>query len=189
MEEFSDIFKGVSDPRRRNATRHDLHEMLVIALLSVLCGGEGCHDMALFGRSKERFLRRFMVLAHGIPSHDAFSDLLNALDPGEFQRVLLRLLGDFARNLAGVVAIDGKALSSTLCIMRRSITPLPCARCGRAGFFGVSGLAASVGKCLRPREQDGRRRSRRRRLGWSCDTRLRRMGCWMSSADRRPTAR
>ena len=45
-----------------------------------------------------------------------------------------------------------RLLSSTLCIMRRSITPLPCARCGRAGFFGVSGLAASVGKCLRPRE-------------------------------------
>lgn len=114
MEEFSKLFEGVNDPRRSNATRHDLHEMLMIALLCVLCGGEGCHDMSLFGRSKERFLRRFMALKHGIPSHDAFSDLFNALDPKGFQQVMLRLLGDFARNLARgsdlVIAIDGKAL-------------------------------------------------------------------------------
>jgi len=86
----------------------------MIALLCVLCGGEGCHDMSLFGRSKERFLRRFTALKHGIPSHDAFSELFNALDPKGFQQVMLRLLGDFARNLARgcdlVIAIDGKAL-------------------------------------------------------------------------------
>ncbi len=114
MKEFSQLFEGVSDPRHSNATRHDLHEMLMIALLSVLCGGEGCHDMSLFGRSKEKFLRRFMALEYGIPSHDAFSDLFNALDPKSFQPVMQRLLGDFARNLAGgsdpVIAIDGKAL-------------------------------------------------------------------------------
>jgi predicted transposase YbfD/YdcC len=110
MEEFSQLFEGVSDPRRSNATRHDLHEMLMIGLLCVLCGGEGCHDMSLFGRSKEQFLRRFMVLKHGIPSHDAFSDLFNALDPKSFQQVMGRLLGDFAHNLEGVVAIDGKVL-------------------------------------------------------------------------------
>jgi predicted transposase YbfD/YdcC len=114
MEEFSQLFEGVNDPRRSNAKRHDLHEMLMIALLSVLCGGEGCHDMSLFGRSKEKFLRRFMALNHGIPSHDAFSDLFNALDPKSFQPVMQRLLGDFAHNLGGgsdpVIAIDGKAL-------------------------------------------------------------------------------
>ena len=76
MEEFSYIFEGVEDPRTSNATRHDMHEMLMIGLLSILCGGEGCCDMALFGRTKEPFLRRFMALKHGIPSHDVFSDVL-----------------------------------------------------------------------------------------------------------------
>ncbi len=52
MVDFSDIFEGVEDPRRSNATRQDLHEMLMIGLLSVVCGGEGCSDMTLFGRSK-----------------------------------------------------------------------------------------------------------------------------------------
>ena len=47
MEGFSYIFEGVEDPRTSNATRHDLHEMLMIGLLSTLCGGEGCCDMAL----------------------------------------------------------------------------------------------------------------------------------------------
>ena len=51
----------------------------MIALLSVLCGDDGCADMERFGRAKEPFLRRFLVLKHGIPSHDAFSDLFNAL--------------------------------------------------------------------------------------------------------------
>ncbi|MCP5082064.1 MAG: ISAs1 family transposase [Alphaproteobacteria bacterium] len=115
MNEFSALFEGVSDPRRSNATRHDLHEMLMIALLCVLCGGECCHDMSLFGRTKERFLRQFMRLEHGIPSHDAFSDLFNALDPGSFQQVMGRLLGDFAANLSGVIAIDGKALRRSFC--------------------------------------------------------------------------
>ncbi len=110
MEKFSPIFEGVNDPRKSNATRHELQEMLMIGLLCVLCGGEGCCDMALFGRSKERFLRRFMTLAHGIPSHDAFSDLFNALDPANFQQAMLRLAEGFARELGGVIAIDGKCL-------------------------------------------------------------------------------
>ena len=111
VEEFSSVFEGVTDPRRSNATRHSLHEMLMIALLSTLCGGEGCADMERFGRAKEGFLRRFMVLKHGIPSHDAFSDLFNALDPGGLQTVLLRLLEDWAAVLDGdVIAIDGKSL-------------------------------------------------------------------------------
>ena len=55
MEDFSHIFEGVEDPRTSNATRHDLHEMLMIGLLSTMCGGEGCCDMALFGTTKEPF--------------------------------------------------------------------------------------------------------------------------------------
>ena len=80
MKEISPLFEGVYDPRRSNATRYDLHEMLIIGLLSTLSGGETCSDMALYGRLKEDFLRRFLTLRHGIPSHDAFSDLFNALD-------------------------------------------------------------------------------------------------------------
>ena len=110
MEEVFHIFEGVEDPRRSNATRHDLHEMLLIGLLSTVCGGEGCTDVALFGQSKEAFLRTFLRLEHGIPSHDAFSDLFNALDPKPFQAAMQRLVAGFAGELGGVIAIDGKAV-------------------------------------------------------------------------------
>ena len=54
MEEFSLVFEGVEDPRRCNATRHDLYEILLIGLLSTMCGGEGCTDMAFSGSQEKR---------------------------------------------------------------------------------------------------------------------------------------
>ena len=104
------IFQDVEDPRRSNATRHDLGEMLTIALLSMLCGGRTCVDMSDYAHGAEPFLRRFMKLRHGAPSHDAFSDLFNALDPAGLGTALLRLAQDWADALGDVVAVDGKAL-------------------------------------------------------------------------------
>ncbi len=110
MQDMKVIFEGVEDPRHSNATRHDIHEMPMIALPVTLSGGKGCPDMAPFGRCREDFLRRFMKLEHGIPSHDAFSDLFSALDPEGTDAALLRLAGDWAERLGdGVTATDGKA--------------------------------------------------------------------------------
>src|SRR3954449_1510078 len=75
MEEFVACFAEVIDPRQENA-RHNLHEILMIALCTMLCGGEDCSDMPLFGQAKEPFLRQFLTLKHGIPSHDTFSRAL-----------------------------------------------------------------------------------------------------------------
>ncbi len=72
MEEFVACFAEVVDPRQDNA-RHDLHELLLIALCTMLTGGQDCSDMALFGEIKAPFLRKFLRLRHGIPSHDTFS--------------------------------------------------------------------------------------------------------------------
>jgi len=67
--------------------------MLIIGLITIICGGEGCSDMAVFGREKEAFLRSFLKLDHGIPSRDAFSDLFNSIDPKGLQTAVLRLVG------------------------------------------------------------------------------------------------
>lgn len=72
MERFAACFAELEDPREDNA-RHALNEILMIALCAMLCGAEDCSDMALFGRAKEPFLRQFLQLRHGIPSHDTFS--------------------------------------------------------------------------------------------------------------------
>ena len=109
MEEFIACFAEVVDPRQDNA-RHDLHELLIIALCAMLTGGKDCSDMALFGETKAPFLRQFLRLRHGIPSHDTFSRVFRLLDPGPFEACFTRFMQRFAEALQGVVAIDGKTL-------------------------------------------------------------------------------
>ena len=91
MPIYSRVFEGITDPRRSHATNHDLHKMSMIALLTVLSSGETCTDMDQFGRKKKAFLRHFMNLKHGIPSHNAFSDRFNCLNPQELGHMLARL--------------------------------------------------------------------------------------------------
>jgi predicted transposase YbfD/YdcC len=104
------MFAGVDDPRAENA-RHRLPEILFIALAAAICGAQDCSDMALFGRSKERILRQFLDLPHGVPSHDTFSRVFRALDPEALAPMLGRFAQAFgeAARCRGVVAIDGKA--------------------------------------------------------------------------------
>lgn len=109
MEAFSSCFSGVEDPRARNA-RHDLLELMFVALAAVLCGAEDCTDMAMFARSKLGFLRQVVKLEHGPPSHDTFSRVFRLIEPEPFEAAFARFTAAFAGALKGVVAIDGKAL-------------------------------------------------------------------------------
>ena len=110
MQELLSIFQEVEDPRRGNAKRHDLHEMLVIALLAMLTGGRTCVDMEDYGEAAEPWLRTFLTLKNGIPSHDTFSRLFRRLDPAGLQNALLRLAQNWGGALGDVVAVDGKVL-------------------------------------------------------------------------------
>ena len=100
----------LEDPRCGNAGRHSLHDILVIALCTILCGGETCTDMALFGQSKREFLESFLPLRNGIPSHDTCSRVFRLLDPEAFQRWFLGFMRQFAQGCEGVLAVDGKRL-------------------------------------------------------------------------------
>jgi predicted transposase YbfD/YdcC len=108
MEGFRACFADLEDPRSGNAQRHELDEIVMIALLAVLCGAESCVDMALFGRSKEPLLRRFLELPGGVPSHDTFSRIFRLLDPAAFEACFGRYLRALSERVEGVVAIDGK---------------------------------------------------------------------------------
>ena len=110
MEEFAACWEGLEDPRTGNAGLHDFHELLMIALCTVLCGGQGAVDMALFAKAKEPYLRSFLKLANGVPSHDTLSRLFRQLDPAQFGAAFQRFMAGFAEQCQGVVAIDGKVL-------------------------------------------------------------------------------
>jgi predicted transposase YbfD/YdcC len=110
MEAFAAVFADLEDPRTGNAKRHELLEILLIGLCTVLCGGETCTDMVRFGRAKHTFLEEVLTLRHGIPSHDTFSRVFRLLDPAQFQACFLTFMRRFAEGCQGVVALDGKTL-------------------------------------------------------------------------------
>src|SRR5665647_911549 len=82
----------------------------MIALCTVLSGGQGAVDMEVFAKAKEQFLRGFLKLENGLPSHDTFSRLFRLLEPSQFQAAFQRFMAGFSEQCQGVVAIDGKVL-------------------------------------------------------------------------------
>ena len=114
MGDFSIIFASVADPRDINA-RHDLREILFIALAAMLCGADSCVEMAEFGLEKEALLRTILELKHGVPSHDTFSRVFRLLDPVALEDAFTRFMAAFRQGLGpgagrSVLAIDGKSL-------------------------------------------------------------------------------
>ena len=107
MQLFIAAFESVPDPRAENV-RHDLVEILIVAFVAVLCGAQGCSEMAEFGRAKLKFFKRFLKLRHGIPSHDTFSTVLRMLDPNALDAAFGKLTATLAAALAkgGVIAIE-----------------------------------------------------------------------------------
>lgn len=109
MDRFEAWFSDLPDPRAANV-RHDLIEVVFIALSAVLCGAEDCTDMADFAHARQDWLRTILDLPHGVPSHDTFSRVFRLLEPAPFEAAFMRFAMGFTGKLKGVLAIDGKAL-------------------------------------------------------------------------------
>lgn len=73
---LTEAFDGLQDPRTGPAQRHDLREMILMALCAVLCGADTWVDVAEWAEDNESWLRRYLVLPRGTPSHDTFSGYL-----------------------------------------------------------------------------------------------------------------
>jgi len=104
-------FKDLADPRIDRTKDHDLIDVLIIAVCCLLCAGESFNDMEDFGKAKEEWFKGFLKLRHGIPSHDTFNRVFQALDPKQFLECFLRWTQSLREAIPQeVVALDGKAL-------------------------------------------------------------------------------
>lgn len=106
-----DHFGDLPDPRIERSKHHQLLAIITIALCGIICGADGWVDVEQFGRAKLPWLRTFLELPNGIPSHDTFGRVFAALDPAQFEQRFGRWVEALAQRTAGqVVAFDGKAL-------------------------------------------------------------------------------
>ena len=107
-------FQTLEDPRVARTKKHNLLDILVIALCTLLAGGEGFQDMELFGKSKHAWLHTFLALPHGIPSHDTFGRVFARLNPKRFQECFLSWTQAVAHLTQGaLVSLDGKTLRAS----------------------------------------------------------------------------
>lgn len=104
-------FGKVKDPRIDRTKHHKLLDILLIAICGVICGADGWVDIAMFGKSKLEWLKTFLKLPNGIPSHDTFGRVFAAIDPEEFEKSFLEWVQAINELTQGqVIALDGKQL-------------------------------------------------------------------------------
>ena len=110
-----EYFRTLEDPRIERTKKHNLLDILVIALCTLLTGGEGFQDMELFGKSKRTWLHTFLALPHGIPSHDTFGRVFARLNPERFQQCFLSWTQAVAQLTQGtLISLDGKTVTLLL---------------------------------------------------------------------------
>lgn len=104
-------FSGLEDPRIDRTKRHKLLDIVVIAICAVICGADTWVDVESFGNAKLSWLKTFLELPNGIPSHDTFGRVFGMLDPDQFQTCFLNWITAVSKVIMGqVIAIDGKTL-------------------------------------------------------------------------------
>ena len=102
--------KKVPDPRVKRSRRHELMDILVIALCATIGGANDWVEVVQFGQAKKDWFASFLELPNGIPSHDTFGRVFQILDSKVLEQVCIDWLQSIAGKIQGVVAIDGKTL-------------------------------------------------------------------------------
>jgi len=94
-------FAGVEDPRLERKREHRLMDILIIAISAVVCGANDWVAVEAFGKAKENWLRTFLALPQGIPSHDTFGRVFALVKPEQLQRSFVGWIQAVAQVTAG----------------------------------------------------------------------------------------
>lgn len=111
LERTYNHFENITDPRVDRGANHSLKEMIFVALCATICGADSWADVERYGNTKIDWLRKFIKLDNGVPSHDTFGRVFAKLDSIEFYAALQSWVADIAGSLKGeTIAFDGKTL-------------------------------------------------------------------------------
>ena len=114
LEAIEEHFSKVNDPRIDRRKEHKLIDMIVLAICAVICGAEGWTDIENFGNSKLPWLKTFLELPNGIPSHDTFGRVFSMLDAQQFQLAFYEWVMAVNEIVHGqIINIDGKRLAGS----------------------------------------------------------------------------
>jgi predicted transposase YbfD/YdcC len=106
-----DCFAEIADPRLDRQKRHQLIDIMVIAICAVICGAEHWTEVEAFGRCKRNWFKSFLELPNDIPSHDTFARVFSLLDPKQLQNVYSQWVQGFMKDVdVHHICVDGKTV-------------------------------------------------------------------------------
>lgn len=138
------VLQTIPDPRVQRTRRHDLQNLLAMALCATVAGADNWVEVAEFAQTRQPWFAQFLDLSSGVASHDTFTRVFRMLDAQQLERACLQWLDQLAGQVQGVVAIDGKSVRGS--------------RKGQAhsALHLVSAWASDMGLLLGQRKVDGK---------------------------------
>ena len=112
MTNLHQAFKSLKDPRIHRNRKHKLLDIIILSIIAVLCNAESYDAIALYGRENLEFLKQFLELKNGIPSHDTINRVFQMLNPRQFERLFILWAQSLKDHgiMERVIAIDGKTV-------------------------------------------------------------------------------
>ncbi len=77
---LQEVLEGIEDTRRERSTWYSLYEVLFIMLTAIICGATSYAKVEIFGKSKEKRLRKYLKLEDGIPDACTFRNIIKSID-------------------------------------------------------------------------------------------------------------
>ena len=108
-----EVLEGIEDRRREESIWYPLHEVLFIMLVAVICGAASYVKAEMFGKSKEKWLKKYIKMENGVPDACTFRNVIKAIDTEQLHRVFVEWMKEAVETVTGVVAVDGKQARRT----------------------------------------------------------------------------
>jgi len=110
---LSEALEGIEDTRREQSVMYPLIEILKIVLLGVMCGATSYIKIEMFGKSKEKWLKKYLRLEYGIPDACTLRNVIKEIDTKKLHEIFVEWMKEIAKNIFGIIAIDGKEARRT----------------------------------------------------------------------------